>query len=327
MSKIEINDEMIVRYLTGNASPEEALAVAEWISAPGNRVYFDQFEATWRQAGATDQVAFNKEWAWDQLSPEMRIDSTREGPVRGLSLWPFGVAAAIIALLALSYFVFFTAAPAPEIVMGQLSTSDGFRFLELSDRSAVTLHRNTELHYPDKFAGRSRSVRLERGEAFFSVVTDADRPFIVTTQLGEITVTGTEFNVQLHNATMVVHVQDGRVRIITATDSATLTSGSSATISQAGTISVTNVPAGNLYSYATQRLVFDDMPLNEVIRDLENTYPNTIELRNGSLEKCRLTANFYKDDIDKIVNLIAETLNLRVRKDGRHFTLEGEGCL
>ena len=130
----------------------------------------------------------------------------------------------------------------------------------------------------------------------------------------------------MDDAQLMVHVREGRVLLTSAIDSVTITSGMTAGV-RFGRFSVTEVPVGNLYSYATQPLVFDDTPLSEVIHDLEDSYPYTFELKNTALENCRLTATFYKDDIDKIVNLVAETLNLTVTKNGRHFTITGEGCL
>jgi transmembrane sensor len=326
MSKMEINDDIIVRFLTGDAEPEEAMVVTEWLDVPENRAYFNQFEATWRESAAVDQPAFGKAAAWNRVLAGVHIPTESTPVIRTYSLWPIGIAATVLALSISAYFLFQTQRTVLEPAMGSATTSDSFRFVELADRSTITLHRNSELQYPDLFASDSRLVRLQRGQAFFNITHDAGRPFVVEAGDVVIKVLGTEFNVQLQDTAMTIHVRDGRVLVTTPVDSVTLTTGFTGKV-RAGRISVTNVPVGNLYSYATQRLVFDDAPLKQVIHDLEDSYPYTFELKSKSLENCRLTANFYKDDIDKIVNLVAETLNLTVAKNGRHFTIEGEGCL
>lgn len=326
MSNIEINDDLIVRFLTGDAGPEEAMVVTAWLSIPENRIYFNQLEATWRQSAAEEQPRFGKAAAWDRISGGVHIPAASTPVTRTSSLWPIGIAAAILALAVSAYFLFQSRTSTLMPAMGSATTSDSFRFIELADRSTVTLHRNSELQYPDKFAGKDRLVRLRRGQAFFNVTSVAGRPFVVEAGDVVIKVLGTEFNIQLQDSGMTIHVRDGRVLVTSAVDSVTLTAGLTGQV-RGGHISVTDPPAGNLYSYATQRLVFDDAPLDQVIRDLEGSYPYTFELKTRSLENCRLTANFYKDDIDKIVNLVAETLNLTVAKNGRHFTIEGEGCL
>jgi transmembrane sensor len=326
MSRIEIDDDLIVRYLTGDAEPDEAVAMSEWLTSSANSAYFSQFENTWRRSAGAVQPEFNKRDAWKRVSVEIHVPVAAARTTRTTSFWPIGVAAAVITLAVSAYFLFFVTPKHDVVEMGKVATSDGFRFVELSDRSTVTLHRNSELQYPDQFQEADRRVRLARGEAFFNVASDAGKPFVVEANGVEIKVLGTEFNVQLSDTEITIHVREGRVFVRSAADSITLTAGLSGHV-VAGDITVTDSSVGNLYSYATQRLVFNDASLTQVIHDLEDSYPYTFELKNQSLKNCRLTANFYKDDIDKIVNLVAETLNLTVTKDGRHFTLEGEGCL
>lgn len=326
MGKTDVDDELIVRYLSGDADPDEALAVANWLRVEENRSHFSEFATTWRQAAGETANLPDKAGAWERVSAGLHstVDrGSRSGSRRKMLLG--SAAAALFAIAIASYFLFFNASTPPARPLSSVATTDGFRFVEFADRSTVTLNRHTTLQYPDQFEG-SRRVILAAGEAFFSVATDAARPFIVEAKDVQITVLGTEFDVKVEDAAVTVHVREGRVLVSTPKTNATLLTGQTGTADN-DHIAVSDHPVGNLYSYATQRLVFDDAPLREVIRDLEGSYPYTFELRNRSLENCRITANFYKDDIDKIVNLVAETLNLTVSKDGRHFTLEGEGCL
>lgn len=65
----------------------------------------------------------------------------------------------------------------------------------LRDGSRAELNAATRLRTDFRY-GR-RHLRLEQGEALFSVVSDAARPFIVETTHGSIRVTGTVFNVRL----------------------------------------------------------------------------------------------------------------------------------
>ncbi len=65
----------------------------------------------------------------------------------------------------------------------------------LPDGTTVWLNAGSKLHYENDFNGTTREVRLE-GEAFFDVVKQADRPFIVHTSGIDIRVLGTAFNVK-----------------------------------------------------------------------------------------------------------------------------------
>ena len=67
--------------------------------------------------------------------------------------------------------------------------------LPLQDGSKADLNAQTEIRTDFRY-GR-RTVRLERGEAFFSVAKDLNHPFLVETPNGTVRVTGTKFNVRL----------------------------------------------------------------------------------------------------------------------------------
>ena len=67
----------------------------------------------------------------------------------------------------------------------------------LADGTTVHLNAGSKLTYPVRFAGKRRVVALE-GEAYFDVVKDETRPFIVQTHLGEVTVLGTAFNINAY---------------------------------------------------------------------------------------------------------------------------------
>ena len=74
----------------------------------------------------------------------------------------------------------------------------------LADGTTVHLNAGSKLTYPVRFAGKRRIVRLE-GEAYFDVAGDENHPFVVQTHLGEITVLGTEFNVNAYADTPVCY--------------------------------------------------------------------------------------------------------------------------
>ncbi|HKO80560.1 MAG TPA: FecR domain-containing protein [Chitinophagaceae bacterium] len=65
----------------------------------------------------------------------------------------------------------------------------------LPDGTTVWLNAGSRLHYENDFNGATREVRLE-GEAFFDVIKQPERPFIVHTSGIDIKVLGTAFNVK-----------------------------------------------------------------------------------------------------------------------------------
>ncbi len=86
--------------------------------------------------------------------------------------------------------------------------------LELSDGTIVWVNSESSLRFPEVFARTQREVFLQ-GEAYFEVKKDTDKPFVVRTEMGDIRVLGTSFNVsayptdELWQATLV----EGQVSI------------------------------------------------------------------------------------------------------------------
>ncbi len=93
-----------------------------------------------------------------------------------------------------------------ESVLGEV------RRIPLPDGSHVTLNTNSAISV--EFAASRRLVRLVRGEAFFEVAKNPDRPFIVMGPMVQVRTVGTSYSVRLvDNTAMKVQVATGRVAI------------------------------------------------------------------------------------------------------------------
>lgn len=77
--------------------------------------------------------------------------------------------------------------------------ASGFYRMVLPDGTKVWVNSASELSYPLAFGKSVRKVEL-RGEAYFEVAHEKNRPFIVTTAHGDIKVLGTAFNLRAYNS-------------------------------------------------------------------------------------------------------------------------------
>lgn len=89
----------------------------------------------------------------------------------------------------------------------------GMYLLTLSDSTRVWLNADSRLEYPLAFSGNMREVKL-KGEAYFEVVKNAEAPFVVKTDLGDIKVLGTEFNMKCYSdeTALVITLVNGKVK-------------------------------------------------------------------------------------------------------------------
>lgn len=99
-----------------------------------------------------------------------------------------------------------------------LTTPKGGTYqVRLPDGTTVWLNAASRLSYPARFQGqKERRVRLQ-GEGYFEVAKDKEHPFIVVGNDQEVTVLGTQFNVQAYDGEKTVRTTlvEGSVKVMT----------------------------------------------------------------------------------------------------------------
>ena len=81
----------------------------------------------------------------------------------------------------------------------------------MSDGSKVTLNTDSQIHIA--VTGHERRINLGRGEAFFEVAKDPNRPFVVVAGHCRVVAVGTQFSVWREADEVRVVVTEGRVRV------------------------------------------------------------------------------------------------------------------
>lgn len=324
-NEIEINDELIARYLSGAATPEEALALEDWRQVPANEIHFEELETAWNAAVAKENPVFNSHQAWNKIDTAIVKGAQEKTRFLGLTGGAWRIAASL--LVVMTSVVLILLNWKTETRYATIATTTETRVVNLPDQSTVTVHHHTVLDYQEEFKNKTRELKLKEGEAFFQVAPDPQKPFVIHTPVADIGVVGTAFNVITSQDQTEVSVKEGKVWVRSGIDSVFLTAGGTALLAAGKSARVTKTDTeNNVWGYATHRLVFKDTPMKAVIKDIEKAYACSISVANKNIAKCRLTATFDNDSIEKVVNLIAEILNLKVKQDGKDYTLEGDGC-
>ena len=329
-NEIEVGDELMARYLSGEATPEEAMALHNWVKDPQNSSYFEKMAATWERVRPDQKFGSpDKEGAWTKLTYQMKTmpQKRKQARVFGLKKMAFGIAASVLVLLISGLFVYHQMNRNTSVML-TITTTDEFKNVTFSDSSTAKLYRNTSLSFPDKFTSTGREIHLGWGEAFFNIADDKYKPFTVHTELADISVLGTSFNIVSEKHRVEVSVKEGRVAISTAWDNITLDEGFSAIVSPSnGPIIRQKISDVNVWAYATGRFEFKDTPVSKIILSLKKAFPTySLGLSDKNIGTCKVTATFQDESVDKIVDLIVETLNLSVTRNGTTVILEGKGC-
>ena len=322
--RIIINDQLITKYLSGEAMPEEAMALHNWIAIPENKRYFEKFEAVWQMTNPIKkQDLVNKHEDWILLNRRttkiLRLSSLRINLTVSNRLF-LKTAAALFAglmLSAVAYSVFKKA---------DVYTENNIETFRLPDKSEITLNQNTKLKYSKRFGTHQREVYFS-GEAFFRVKTDSTKPFIIHTDLANIMVKGTSFNVIVTDKRLEASVSEGEIMVYTRFDSCFVHAGQSAVVYADLKRINSGIPANvNNWGYATHKFEFKNTPLKDVFFYFSKAYSDSIQIRNENINNCKITTVFDNNSVEYMLTLIAETLDLKLMKNDDIFVLEGKGC-
>ena len=190
------------------------------------------------------------------------------------------------------------------------------REISLADGTVVTLNTNTKISLPEQF-GDTRTVNLEKGEAFFQVSHDQSRPFIVKTAEGLVIVLGTSFSVSKTSSQTTIVVAEGRVGLLPETsvwdgklpdfqlkrdEKVKLLPGSKPE----------KVRASQLLSWRSGALVYHNEPLHEVLADLNRYHEQSFQIADPNLEHKVVSAVIPVDnDFESTLNLLKASLQLQ----------------
>lgn len=211
MSHILVDIELLGKYLSGEASPEEAMAVDDWIAIDiENRRLFNEIAGIWERidTGTGHQLP-DKQRALVELQDLLAKIPNQKTPVR--KMFPYKSVAAILLLLLGTTIAYFfirhqEAAPPTNEVVKQ--TAAGISRDTLPDRSVIVLNSYSRMKYTPEFGKHDRTLSLS-GQAWFDITPDPQQAFVI--QVGDIRikVLGTAFNVIQDSGKIEATVKSG----------------------------------------------------------------------------------------------------------------------
>jgi transmembrane sensor len=207
------------------------------------------------------------------------------------------------------------AAPATPLY-NTLATPRGGQYqLTLPDGTKVWLNAASSLTYPTAFTGGSRTVQMT-GEAYFEVVHDKTRPFIVKAGGQTIRDLGTHFNVNAYTdePAQVTTLLEGEV---TVGDHA-LRPGEKASVDAAGDIRVEQGDPDQAVAWKNGLFDFTDAGLQVVMRQLSRWY-NVEVTYEGNIPPRQFTGMIGRSlTLNQVLTGLAkERVHYRIEKGNR----------
>jgi transmembrane sensor len=308
------------RYLDGSAVPADKALVEAWIGTdPARRAAVGALQAAWGADARRLGGPYDTDAAWTRFV-------ARWGAPRRSGRWQVAIAAAIVAAVVGAGGAWWlmreprSVAEAP--ALREYATPRGRRAVfRLLDGTEITLNADSRVRAPVTFAARERDVYLE-GEAYFRVVHDAARPFVVHTAGGAIRDIGTAFSVWAYGdaARERVAVVEGAVALAETP----LRAGQVATRLRTGAVRVLRgVKVADEVAWTRGRLVFASVPLGEAARALSRWYDLDVRVADPELARRPVTGSYSDEPVAQVLTLITAAVGARYEWQGRSVTISG----
>lgn len=320
-----MTDDLLVKYLLGEVSPQEQHQVKSWVEASvGNRKYLESLERVWQQS---HQLAMESkvdaDAAWLRFKSRVAVKNNEDKkPVKRL-LSPFmRMAATVMLILALSISGWWWMNQSGHPKELAFQSFEEVSNNVLPDGSAVALNKNSEIIYPSKFKGGVRKVKL-KGEAFFDVKRDTERPFMIDAGPVTITVLGTSFNVRNTGTEVEVIVETGRVKVQYGEKTIVLEAGEKTVVSSDHQELSKEEQKDQLHNYYRSRVfVCDNTPLWRLVEILKEAYDVEIVFGRDALRDLQWDITLNNESLDAILQLMSETFDIKVKKQDNKIILQ-----
>ena len=200
----------------------------------------------------------------------------------------------------------------------------------LPDGSRGWLNGGSYLEFPTQFSGKSREVLL-RGEAYFDVVTNSRKPFVVKGEHANVTAYGTSFNVEAYpeDPDTRITLISGHVRI-----SAIIDGKSSNPIDlepeqmciyypDKKAYQIDKVDVSEVTAWKDGRLAFRDESFDNVVRKINRWYNVDLMIMDESLKSYTYQATFVDETQDEVLKLLKYSAPIKYRDLGREKKSDG----
>lgn len=324
----ELDENILVRFLSGQCSDKELAEVREWMAASDDnarelfrleRLYTEVY------SGAMPEREVEKALA----GVYRRVESRHARLVDMARLMRY--AAAVFILVVTGTCIWYLGGgmkmlDRTEYVYAKAAAGQP-RQVALADGTMVWLNAGSSLKYPVSFDGGTREVELQ-GEGYFEVAKNEEKPFVVVSDMVDVKVHGTVFDFKNDRERQVAEVSliKGSVEVCEhkTKGHVMLVPGQKASIDCAtGQVTVRNVDARLDAVWHNRLIPFDNADMRQIANTLEQLYGVDIVV-DPRIDRNRTYSGqiLHKNNIDTVLNLLRNTLPVEYRrKEGKIYFL------
>jgi len=275
MGRNKISKQDIQHYLDDVYTSDEAKRVFKAFEK-GNELLHKSIDKIWEESQDQPQISITQ-YKEDKKEASLLLQTIKKKKYR-LSSYKYilSIAAsiAILVVASVKVYEYHTQFKGAQINYTEISTKAGEnKKVLLPDGSSVNLNTCSSIRFPNQFEKHERKVELQ-GEAYFIITKNEKQPFIVSTELLDVKVLGTQFDVRTYkyDQFVTVSVESGKIQVDMPEASVRLIANEQLVIN---TLSEEYSKKKLNCSVAVWRegiLRFDSTPIQDVAKELERYY-------------------------------------------------------
>ena len=336
-------EQLFLQYLNSTCTKQELTELLVLLNQTQNKGELERLlEQHWNTTNGNETM---HPVDWDAIYAQIIKKTQPENiapviPITRNSFWWKAAAIAIIAY-SVAFFLHRKAGTDKSAIIAQQQTTTieskpftknftDHQTIKLPDGSTVVLNAGSKISYPASFLGNTREVTLT-GEAYFDIAHNAAKPFIVHTGAISTKVLGTAFNIRAYASekNIAITVTRGKVQVLNGNaELGLLTANEQIDFNKdAGNFKKEIVFTPLFVSWKEEEMIVTDMPLDEIVKVIEEKYHVQIKLNGDGLSYCRFTASFAANStIEQVLTVITELSNSTFKKQENDYIITGKGC-
>jgi|WetSurMetagenome_2_1015567.scaffolds.fasta_scaffold04515_4 transmembrane sensor len=322
-SAVKIDKEIFLKYLRGTGSDEDRKMVIHWMEAQANEnelleesfKYWDAIDLNMEIPEYQSDHLLNRLYHFIRLEEGKLINGIK--PKTRFISYLSRIAAVITVPLLITTLAFYfqNRSYRKTVSWTEIHAPYGTRAdFSLPDGSKGTLNGGSTLKFPILFMGKTRVVELA-GEAYFDVVSDKKKPFIVSTKDINVNVTGTSFNVMAYADEHVTEVtlKRGKVEVFKKKDNLPVSIGVlkpyeiSIYNSSSDSAQIKSAKTMDNLSWLDGKLIFRYEPFEKVIYEINRWYNVDIVIKDKLLFSYVYYGTFQNETLDEVLKLLQYT--------------------
>lgn len=322
-SELNDIDDLIGKVLSYEATPEEVREVESWRDAsPENQKYFADMQLIFAKAASNQvKIDFDADEAWRKV--QRKLVKTRR-----INWQPLRMAAGIVLVVTAGIFAW-KSFNKPTQTMAIVSDNKVVQDT-LPDGSTAVLNKRSSIEFEYNPREKTRKVKL-KGEGYFEVKHEETKPFVIQADEALVRDIGTAFNIKSYpdKDTVEVVVESGVVQFYTLSDPGMMISAGETGFYSKRTKTFSKLAKAdtNVLAYKTRVFSFHATDLRSAIEQINEVYDSKIKLANDIIANCQVTVTFRNNELDEIVEILAETMGLTIeRTDQNEIILNGQKC-